>query len=74
MELELASATVADAARLTEITRAAKAHWGYPAAWLQAWEGALQVSPDYFERHVVFAAAVAGTVAGFYGLEDRGER
>ena len=33
----LRGARATDARRLSEIARAAKAHWGYPAAWLAGW-------------------------------------
>ena len=32
------SARTAEADRLTDLARRAKASWGYPAAWLQMWK------------------------------------
>ena len=53
-------AAAADAARLTEIARAAKAHWGYPEAWLDVWRDALTITQEYIEANCVFVAEAAG--------------
>jgi GNAT superfamily N-acetyltransferase len=63
-----------DAARLSAIARAAKAHWGYPSGWLVAWEPALTITPDYVRREVVFVGVREGEPIGFYALEPRGDR
>jgi ribosomal protein S18 acetylase RimI-like enzyme len=57
---DIRPATAADAARVTEIARAAKAHWGYPEAWLYAWRDALTITPEYIEANSVFVAEGAG--------------
>lgn len=72
--LEIRRAAPADASRLTVIARAAKAHWGYPAAWLTIWEPALTITPDYLRREIVFLGARGGEPIGFYALEPRGDR
>ena len=72
--LEIRRASPADAARLTVIARAAKAHWGYPAAWLTTWEPVLTITPDYLGRASVFVGTRAGAPIGFYALEPRGDR
>lgn len=61
----------ADARRLTELARAAKAHWGYPPAWLAAWEADLTLTPAYVTAHRVFAAREADSLIGVCALEDR---
>ena len=61
-------ATPAMSARLTEIALAAKAHWGYPAHWLDAWRDDLTFTPEVIERLAVFALVEAGTPAGLYAL------
>lgn len=38
-----------EAGRLTAIARASKAHWGYPAPWLEAWRDALTFTPTGVE-------------------------
>jgi GNAT superfamily N-acetyltransferase len=64
----------AEAARLTEIARAAKAHWGYPAAWRAAWEGDLTLTPEYVAANRVFVAERDALVVGVCALEDHADR
>jgi ribosomal protein S18 acetylase RimI-like enzyme len=62
-----------DAARLTALAREAKAHWGYPAAWLERWRDALTITPDYIEHHTVLVASTESeprSVIGMCALED----
>jgi GNAT superfamily N-acetyltransferase len=47
-EVILRRALPADAAAATALARAAKAHWGYPAEWLEAWREELSYEGDYF--------------------------
>ena len=74
MELHVRRALPGEAARLTEIARVAKAHWGYPETWLAAWRSVLSITPEYAERQLVFVAAQNRELLGFYALEPRGER
>ncbi len=74
VELRVRRARPADAARLSEIAGAAKAHWGYPEAWLAAWAPVLEVTPEYVERQRVFAGAYERETVAFYALEARAER
>ena len=67
-------ALAGDSERLTDIARIAKAHWGYPEAWLTAWKPILSVTPDYVERQLVYVAALGHELVGFYALEPRGDR
>jgi Acetyltransferase (GNAT) family. len=69
----LRSANRADAPRLTALARKAKAHWGYPAAWLEVWHDALTITPDYIDIHTVLVADTASeadSVIGMCALED----
>jgi len=63
-----------DSERLTRIARDAKAHWGYPEAWLRAWQPVLRITPEYVERQLVYVAAVDAEPVGFYVLEPRDDR
>ncbi|HET7622952.1 MAG TPA: GNAT family N-acetyltransferase [Gemmatimonadaceae bacterium] len=70
-------ATSRDAPRLTALAREAKAHWGYPADWLDVWRDALTITPDYIERHTVLVASLKSetrAVIGMCALEDRETR
>jgi len=74
MELEIRRAVPGEAVRLSGIARAAKASWGYPAAWLSAWEASLRVAPEYVQHHLVWVAVHDGEMVGFYALEQRDDR
>ena len=50
LELRIRRALPGDSDRLSQIARAAKGHWGYPEAWLTAWEPVLRIKPEYVER------------------------
>src|SRR3954462_6566322 len=68
-------ATASDAPELTVIARAAKRHWGYPEAWLAAWEPVLTIPPGHVGRNTVLVAERAerdGGVVSFVGLVDAG--
>jgi GNAT superfamily N-acetyltransferase len=74
MQLQIKRAAPQDAARLSAIARAAKAHWGYPSDWLSAWEPILTITPDYLRRQLVFVGALGEEPIGFYALEPCAER
>jgi GNAT superfamily N-acetyltransferase len=74
MELRIQRATAAHAEPLTEIARAAKAHWGYPAPWLAQWAPDLTITADLVGRQPTFVAIRGETAIGFYMIEDRNER
>jgi GNAT superfamily N-acetyltransferase len=63
-----------DAARLTEIAMAAKAHWGYPTAWMEIWRPQLTITAEYVQAHQVFAAHEGPAIHGVCALEDDGRR
>jgi GNAT superfamily N-acetyltransferase len=73
-DLELRRAQPGDSERLSQIARAAKAHWGYPEAWLTAWEPILSIKPDYVQRQIVYVGWLGREMVGFYALEPRGDR
>lgn len=65
-------AVASDALGLTVIARAAKRHWGYPEAWLAAWEPVLTITPEYVGRNTVLVADRDGGIVAFVGLVDAG--
>jgi len=73
-ELRIRPGVPADAERLSEIARAAKAHWGYPEAWLSAWTSALTITPDYLRHQLVHVGTIGQAPVGFYALEPRGKQ
>ena len=58
-----------DAGVLTCVTFAAKAHWGYPDAWMRRWRDALTITPDYVSAHPTYTALADGKIIGFYALK-----
>jgi len=69
LPISIRTATPADAARLSEIAAAAKAHWDYPPAWLAQWRPALTLMPADVTRWTVRVATDAeGTPLGFVAI------
>ncbi len=71
--VEFRRAEAEDAARLTGIAFAGKAHWGYPAEWLELWRHDLVVTPHYIRTEPVSVAECDGAIAGFTGLSTGGQ-
>jgi len=72
--IAIARATASLAPRLTEIARAAKAHWGYPREWLEEWRDELAVSADAIRDNTCYVALIGESIAGFYLLEGNGPK
>lgn len=58
-----------EADALTRLARAAKASWGYPAEWLDAWRAELTLTAESIQRNPVFVAEQDGALAGVAALE-----
>jgi ribosomal protein S18 acetylase RimI-like enzyme len=63
------SARPSEADQLTRLARSAKASWGYPAEWLDAWRDALTITEEYVLRNAVFVADAGDDLAGVAALE-----
>lgn len=50
---QIRNAQKAEVERLSQIAKAAKAHWGYPQAWLQSWDQELTILPEYLNKALV---------------------
>ncbi len=72
--VDIVRAEASDCPRLSAIAWAAKAHWGYPAPWLEAWRRELTFQPQHLEIWDVFAARHRGRLQGVYGLSVDGHR
>ncbi|MBW6469188.1 MAG: GNAT family N-acetyltransferase [Coriobacteriia bacterium] len=57
---------------LSELARAAKAHWGYPPDLMALWADDLGVSPEFIEQHHVICAERDGKVVGFAAVCEEG--
>jgi GNAT superfamily N-acetyltransferase len=71
-ELVIRRACAQDAPRLTAIAHAAKRHWGYPDSLLALWARDLNVSPNAIEDDLIFCAALASDIVGFYAVSQEG--
>ena len=68
-------AVPAEVGELTELCRAAKAHWGHPPEWIEAWADSLRITSGTLAREEVFVAVrVEDAVrVGFFGLRRDGD-
>ena len=62
-----------EAAILTQIALAAKAHWGYPGRWMELWTRELTFTSKYFEEHESWVAVEGVKPIAFYTLQERNE-
>jgi len=67
-------ATADDADALSDLAHRAKAHWGYPAAWMREWDSQLTIIPGYLEMHDVWVSEEDGAIVGMCALEDCHDR
>src|SRR4029450_27601 len=72
--MQIRRATADDADALSDLAHRAKAHWGYPAAWMREWDAQLTIIPGYLDLHDVFVAEKDGSIGGMCALEDRHDR
>ena len=62
-----------DAECLTQITLAAKRHWGYPETWMQIWHSQLTISPEYVSENEVWIAVEDEKPVAYYSLKQDDE-
>jgi len=68
---EIRRATPGDADDLSRIAFAAKCYWGYPERWIEQWQEALTVTPEFIRRNEVYAAHYEGRPVAFYAIVGR---
>lgn len=66
--LTIAPAQADDCSCLSALAFAAKAHWGYPVQWLEAWRQELTLTPDQLSDWWVYLARSEHDALGFYAL------
>lgn len=71
MEFIIRQAEPRDAEAATQLALRAKASWGYPPDWLEAWRDELVIRPEYLATHHALVAVVEGDVVGLCVLEAR---
>jgi len=67
--MTIRDARPSEAAALTRLAKSAKASWGYPDEWLDAWEDDLTFSPELVESGNVYVAESKGEICGVIGIE-----
>lgn len=70
MDIQIRRATPSDSERATELARAAKAHWNYPAEWLASWQADLAITAEMIDRHPTFVACIGNDVVGVCQLQE----
>lgn len=74
MTYTIRRARSSEAEELTQLARGAKASWGYPADWLEAWREELTITAEYVQQNQVFVVDTGDGLAGVAALERvRGE-
>ncbi len=66
--VEIIRAIALDAKRLTQITLASKAYWGYSENWMNAWSRILKIEPEYILQNEVYKMHAKDEIAGWYAL------
>ncbi len=66
--VQITRAKTSDAPALSAIALAAKAHWGYPAHWLEHWRELLTITPDFIATNETFSGQIDQRIIGFYAL------
>ncbi|MEP7248910.1 MAG: GNAT family N-acetyltransferase [Spartobacteria bacterium] len=66
--MTIVRAQPSDGPHLSAIAWEAKAHWGYPPAWMEAWREQLTITPQFIAAHETFAAVLDGQAIGFAAL------
>lgn len=67
-EFTIGPARVSEVQALSALALRSKAHWGYPADWLQEWGPQLTLSRIDLENREVFVARGSDQPVGFYCL------
>jgi ribosomal protein S18 acetylase RimI-like enzyme len=71
MDNKIRRASPGEAASLSKIALAAKAHWGYPERWLEIWKPQLTFSPEYLKQNESWVAEENGLPIAFYTLQEK---
>ena len=73
-QLVILRAEVADCPTLTEISKTAKAHWGYAQDWLALWDADLTITPALLQQGYVYKLVDQAKILGFCMIQEEGEQ
>lgn len=71
--MEIIRAKAEDADALTEISHAAKRHWGYPERWIESWRDTLTIRAEFIAANVAYLAMEDARAVGFYLLTNESD-
>ena len=71
MKFRIRRAEPAEAGILSEIAFDAKAHWGYPARWMEDWRSEFNFPPEFFETNENWMAVVDDAPVAFCTLQEK---
>jgi GNAT superfamily N-acetyltransferase len=69
--IEIRRVDLKDIDALSQLAFAAKAHWGYPASWMEQWRKYFTYTPEYFAENESWVAEWDGELAGFCTLLEK---
>ena len=69
--VEIRRVEINDIEALSQLAFAAKAHWGYPASWMEQWRKYFIYTPEYFAENESWVAVCDGEPAGFCTLLEK---
>ena len=70
--MKIKKAKPADCTTLTQISKAAKAYWGYPEEWLAMWEEDLCIKKKDLTHFQVFKLIDKGVILGYCAIHEKG--
>lgn len=72
MTVTLRPARPSESAALSDLALRSKAHWGYDAAFLEAWRAELTITPERIEAEQMTVAQERGALVGMISLAAEG--
>jgi GNAT superfamily N-acetyltransferase len=68
--MQIVRAEAQFASVLTQITFAAKRHWGYPETWIELWKPSMTITPEYIDTHETWIAVMDTESAAYYSFNE----
>jgi GNAT superfamily N-acetyltransferase len=68
--MQIVRAETQFASDLTQITFAAKRHWGYPEKWLELWKSSMTITAEYIDTHETWMAIMNTAPAAYYSFDE----
>ncbi len=69
-DLQIVKAQPTDCSTLTEISKAAKAYWGYAQKWLDLWDADLTITPENMEKDSIYKLIQEERILGFCVISE----